>query len=335
LHVIFFRKKGFEDHFSLGGNKVRPINFASRTKATGFTLVELLIVIAIIGILVGLLFPAIQAIRESSRRTKCVNNVRQIAVATHTYASNHQHFPKGGVLLDKFGNEIRMALHVYLLPLLEQNGIYDQFDLTQKYDWPNNLALTLNRVPVFLCPTGGIEKSYGSPFDAESVGGENVYTTHYYGVTGPIGVNPTTSAPYDTLGGSLQHGPMAWQGLFFPGRITRRSDIKDGATNSLAFGEFSWSDRGGQIPQYRAWSRGPGIGNEEPQWNFCARAVEHPINSDVMEFSNSYAFGSDHWQGAVFAAADGSTHFIAEDIDPTVLLSVASINGQEGVDGFE
>ena len=310
--------------------------FENRPCRNGLTLTELLVVIAVIGILVGLLIPAVQSVRESSRLTHCKNNLRQISIATQNYATSHLHYPAGGISAGETGSQLSLALHVSLLPLIDQKNIYDRFDRTQAYYADENLRLTLNKIPAFLCPSAPIQRTFGSPITAENIDGINVFTTHYYGVAGPLGLNSTTGVQYDFVSTSFGHGPIPTQGLFFPDRETLRSDIDDGASNSLAFAEYSWSTRGGQSPQYRAWSAGPGLRNDgEPSYNLSAKAVHHPINSDVMQNSNSWTFGSEHPGGASFAAADGSTHFIAEQIDLGVYLALASINGSETNAAFE
>ena len=95
-----------------------------RRKQAAFTLVELLVVIAIIGTLVALLLPAVQSAREAARRTQCSNNLRQMGLAMHTYASTYQErFPPGSR-----GKGIHGFFSI-ILPYIEQKAVYDRLTI--------------------------------------------------------------------------------------------------------------------------------------------------------------------------------------------------------------
>lgn len=119
-----------------------------RSRRRGFTLVELLVVIAIIGILVALLLPAIQAAREAARRTQCVNNLKQLALACHNYADKYKErlpwnsdraWQARNPMNGSQGGTRRFALMrdwswiVAALPYMEEQSLYDQFN----FDDPN------------------------------------------------------------------------------------------------------------------------------------------------------------------------------------------------------
>jgi prepilin-type N-terminal cleavage/methylation domain-containing protein len=109
--------------------------FGDRRRAVAFTLVELLVVIAIIGILIALLLPAIQAARESARRSECLNNLRQIGIACHNFQSAYRQFPTAGGAVEQFidPNEQVKASYGYegaswmyqILPYLEEQTLYN------------------------------------------------------------------------------------------------------------------------------------------------------------------------------------------------------------------
>ncbi len=117
------------------------------TSRRGFTLIELLVVIAIIAILVGLLLPAVQKVREAAARAKCQNNVKQLILATHNYASaNQDNLPPAGYT----SSQISWAYswYVTILPYIEQNALYLNLN-SQNNGW----ASIGNPVKTFICPS--------------------------------------------------------------------------------------------------------------------------------------------------------------------------------------
>lgn len=139
----------------------------------GFTLVELLIVVSIVSVLAALLLPAVQAARESARRTDCGNRLRQIGLALHLYHGAQGSFPPGrGAPLPKV-----FSAQAFLLPYLEAGSLSIQIDFTAPptsfdvgpthYDGAANLAAAIQVAPILLCPsdaTGG--RIEGSAFGA-------------------------------------------------------------------------------------------------------------------------------------------------------------------------
>ena len=114
-------------------------------KQRGFTLVELLVVIAIIGVLVALLLPAIQAAREAARRSQCVNNLKQITLATHNYHDAHGLLPPGGRA------PFRQTWYHAILPYIEQGAL--EYDGGVDYHLGTNRLIPLARVPTVQCPS--------------------------------------------------------------------------------------------------------------------------------------------------------------------------------------
>ena len=117
----------------------------------GLTLVELLVVVAIIGLLVALLLPAVQSAREAARRTQCANNLKQVALAAHAYDTSTRQLPPSRM------SNCQATWAVFLLPFLEQQQVYAQWDLSMcTYDHPESVRCTL--VPAYLCPSRGASR---------------------------------------------------------------------------------------------------------------------------------------------------------------------------------
>ncbi len=124
----------------------------------GFTLVELLVMIAIIGILIALLLPAVQAAREAARRSQCTNNLKQLALAMHNYHDTHNIFPRNAYGCSAFGwnGWECFSANIMILPYIEQGPLYDQFRPAPAGGWGRYHSLMKNsRLAVFICPTNG------------------------------------------------------------------------------------------------------------------------------------------------------------------------------------
>jgi prepilin-type N-terminal cleavage/methylation domain-containing protein/prepilin-type processing-associated H-X9-DG protein len=129
-------------------------------RSRGFTLVELLVVIAIIGVLVALLLPAVQAAREAARRTSCVNNMRQVGLATINFESAIGVLPAGALFceevdLKRCGETLReYSMFLLIQPFLEQGNIEELFDYDQRvYEVGDNRIVTRSQIPSYLCPS--------------------------------------------------------------------------------------------------------------------------------------------------------------------------------------
>lgn len=195
----------------------------SRASRSAFTLVELLVVIAIIGILIALLLPAVQAARESARRSQCTNNMKQLGIGLHEYHDATGSFPfgRGGTNtgVATTGNDYRVSGFIPLLPYIEQVALYDQIRMGGNlypplgpagwYSWVNwNYTL-----PVLVCPSDPA----GIP------------------TNGNIGQNNYAFSRGDSISHIITSQNL--RGMFMYLHTVRMADVLDGTSNTIAMSE--------------------------------------------------------------------------------------------------
>lgn len=191
-------------------------------RRTAFTLVELLVVIAVIGILVALLLPAVQMAREAARRIQCHNNLKQIGLALHNYHSVHQRFPPGRLVIPVDTQGRCFSAYAHLLPYLEAHTLYGQINFLANPEDPVNAIALEQTIPYFLCPSDHNRKLQGNS------------AVHNYplntGTTYPV-------SPRNAAG-------TAVTGVFFENSAIGLRDILDGSSQTVCIAETVKSEGG-------------------------------------------------------------------------------------------
>src|SRR6267154_5500315 len=130
-----------------------PMSLRSGRHVRGFTLIELLVVIAIIAVLVALLLPAVQQAREAARRSQCLNNLKQYGLAIHNFYDSYQKLPSSLRPVTNTPGALRLGFHTQILPYIEEQTIWDQYDATKSWTTAANEQLGLTKLNITFCPS--------------------------------------------------------------------------------------------------------------------------------------------------------------------------------------
>jgi prepilin-type N-terminal cleavage/methylation domain-containing protein/prepilin-type processing-associated H-X9-DG protein len=297
-----------------------------------FTLVELLVVIAIIAVLLGLLVPAVMKVREAVNRMSCLSNLKQLALAIHSYHDAEGKFPVDSLpgVDGPYGPQTRAwSWMARMLPYVEQGNLYRQAHIPNNtlYQSRQEVAATLK---LFLCPSD-TAFGEGPRTDAADLGIWNppfivAGQTNYKGVSGANWAwgdarwhNPGTNGQ--------ANGLFSGDGIFYrsdflaPKRLT---DITDGTGSTFMIGE--------DIPAKNHWCSWPYANNAVGTCAIAPNAKRSDgTEYDPWDWGNVYSFRSRHPGGLQFAFADGSARFISDSIDLKVYRALATTSGGEVV----
>jgi prepilin-type processing-associated H-X9-DG protein len=302
-----------------------------------------LVVIAIIGILIALLLPAIQAARESARRMDCISRLRQIGIAAHNYHNTKKQFPPHG------DPPTHLSSQAQLLPYMENTAVHDLVNQKEMWRHTSNAKAFLTSVTFFRCPSQDVLEWTDMTQQDGYTGGveQNNLRCHYVGIMGarpgpgctvPVaggrggGGATTFSFPestYSQQGCGLDESPagnsggVATNGVIYPLSTVSVGDIFDGSSHTMMFGESSFTT-GPQKP-WIVGSVSPGTGGAG--WVNNAKNIYHPINSkpfmrnpdapdwDPIVNQTNVSLGSNHPGGCNILMADASANFLRDDVD--------------------
>jgi prepilin-type N-terminal cleavage/methylation domain-containing protein/prepilin-type processing-associated H-X9-DG protein len=301
-------------------------------RRSGFTLIELLVVIAIIAVLVGMLLPAVQKVREAANRAKCSNNLRQLAIACQDFANANTTLPYD--CSPEAGNSPTWGMGgtnwswiAHALPYLEQDNLYKQIAASGGSSTIDRVTLYTARafigtkILTLLCPSDpfGAQSNYYT--DRADLGGYTVGLTNYQGVSGRNWAWGNWGGIPSTIDGSY-NGLADGDGVFFRGDGNKKrtiASIQDGTSNTFMVGEG--------IPAYNRWDSWPYSNNAV---GTCA--IPPNYNQGVGGNGNwpdVYSFRSGHGQGLQFAYADGSVHYVQQNINLVTYRAMCTIAGGE------
>jgi prepilin-type N-terminal cleavage/methylation domain-containing protein/prepilin-type processing-associated H-X9-DG protein len=307
-------------------------------KPRGFTLIELLVVIAIISLLAALLLPAVQRAREAARRTQCINNLKQVALAAHNYLSSHRVYPPGYIDAGRCDYDLEFppitvqTSDLTSDPSMPPQVILDNWSLSPDWGWQAMLLPQMDAGAVAL----DFKVSKNTPYNWERV------QTPIESYVCPSASLPAPR-PYG-LGYSSYRGCMGWwptngneltaeprnNGMFFKHSALSDRDIIDGSPQTILFGETRfgfWSD---------AWSCCARARDDQGTFDSFWKSTiplqgQCPCCPEPALLHTFFGFGGPHDGVIVFAFADGHVQTVAKTIDDGLFRNLCTRNGRENI----
>lgn len=290
-----------------------------RGTCRAFTVLELLVAVAIIGILVSLLLPALMYAREAARRTTCTNQLRQVGVAIHSHHASRQRLPLAWQSTERDANFV-YGWAAQLLPELEEHGIQQSCDFKQRpADLISSPDSSRASVPLLLCPSDIVETTFDLHEVEEHDDSESKPSSQLQDVENPIGsrLMSLPTASYVGVFGTVEadefqefhsfRGKKFSDGSVVHDRRIRFSDLQRGLSSTLLVGERTMAT----VPS--TWL-GVDLRGEDATCRLVGSAITRPNCTECDECE----FTSRHAGGANFLWADGHVSLVENSVDSDI-----------------
>jgi prepilin-type N-terminal cleavage/methylation domain-containing protein len=323
-----------------------PIAVACPSIRRAFTLVELLVVITIIGILIALLLPAVQAAREAARMAQCRNNLKQLALGCLNHESAIKRLPAGGWQYLWTGDADRGTdWHqpggwIYnVLPYIEQRGLHDlgaglptaakNVANYQRLTTPLSLLNCPTRRPVTTFP-------WTVPYGLYNTSQPTTVVRSDYAANGgtvftqlgpPMGVVPTSLSQGDAEQSSFNLIATLNTGVVYAGSLTKMADVTDGTSNTYLAGEKNLGPDWYYTGQDSGDNECALVGDDQDITRWAGFSAARPLLPPLVDtpgYPGQLCFGSAHLVGFQMALCDGSARLVNYSIDPEIHLRLAN-----------
>jgi prepilin-type N-terminal cleavage/methylation domain-containing protein len=299
----------------------------ARVSRTAFTLVELLVVIAIIGTLVAFLLPAIQAARESSRRSQCQNNLKQIGVALQNHHDTRKHFPMGRNAFDQ--KSVSWAF--FLLPYMEETAVFNSYNSQARVDDVANASAMRTPIATYACPSrrqAAADRNFDNNEQPPLPDAMGVATLADYSANAGIKLM-TGMVGSDDSANSFGGYDRAEAGPIFSGSRIGARQVSDGLSKSIAIAERHLPPVPENTPpemEHHAIGDTASIPGDTPHTTF--RTSENGL-AEGPDDTNREKFGSSHSSVVQAVFLDGHVKGLRTDIAIAVLKAMSTIGGGE------